>query len=70
MTKEEICDSNKDLLTAVDVSNVLGASPNTIRRQAHDDPDLLGFPVSVRGCMVRIPRIPFIRFMGWGESNV
>lgn len=63
MTLEEIKCSDKLFLTAVDIAPVLGACPDTIRDQAHENPEYLGFPVSVMGKMVRIPRIPFIYFV-------
>ncbi len=61
VTFEEIKSSNKDFLYAEDIQNVLDANPNTIRKQAHDNPTALGFPVVVCGTRVRIPRKPFIR---------
>lgn len=63
MTFEEIKSSDKDFLYAEDIQSVLGANPNTIRKQAHDDPAALGFPVVVCGTRVRIPRKPFIKFI-------
>ena len=49
-------------ITAADVAPVLGSDQQTIRLQAHKDPQKLGFPVSVAGRRVKIYRIPFIQF--------
>ena len=68
MTLEELRKSNAIWLTAAEIAPILGANPNTIRFQAHENPQALGFPVSVCGKMVRIPRVPFLRFLGTEES--
>lgn len=47
-------------------SRVLGCKPNNLRVAARQRPELLGFPVIVMGSRVRIPRIPFIRFLEGG----
>lgn len=64
MTIEEIKASDKLTLTAADVGPVLGSDPAVIRIQARIDPDALGFPVSVIGNRVKIPRLPFLEFLG------
>lgn len=45
-------------------STVVGSDPQLIRYQAKHNPQRLGFPVIVTGNRVKIPRIPFLRFMG------
>lgn len=47
---------------AKDVAPILGSDQQDIRGQARERPDLLGFPVSVIGKIVKIPRLPFIQF--------
>ena len=64
MTVEEIKLSNADVLTAADVAGVLGCKPYSIIVQAKTAPAALGFPVSVIGSRVKIPRIPFLKFLG------
>lgn len=56
--------ADREFFTADEVCNVLGTNPQTIRDTARQRPELLGFPVMITGCRVRIPRIPFLRFMG------
>lgn len=68
MTLDEITASDEPFLNAQDVSDLLHCDPHAIRVQAQSDPDLIGFPVSVIGKRVRIPRIPFLRFIGKEES--
>lgn len=67
MTIEEIRTSDKTMLTAADVAEVLGVDQQGIRIMAHEQPDKLGFPIMVtgrKGRSVRIPRVPFLRFLG------
>lgn len=64
MTIDEIRACEKVFLTPKDISELLQADPNTIRAQAHDDPTKLGFSVIVLGSYVKIPRIPFLKFIG------
>jgi len=69
MTVEEIKVSSAVFLTAADIAPVIGCDPNWIRRAAHDAPELIGFPVCVIGTRTRIPRKPFLAFIGEGESD-
>ena len=55
---------DKEFFTAQDVCGVLNCDPQNIRDTARQRPYLLGFPVVLMGSRVRIPRIPFLRFMG------
>ena len=56
--------ADREFFTPQEVSFVLGADPQTIRLQARLRPELLNFPVIVMGNRVKIPRIPFLRYMG------
>lgn len=69
MTLEELEACPKAVVTAADIADILGASPNTIRSQAQECPEKLGFPVIVMGSRVKIPRIPFIMFMNGYETR-
>jgi len=66
MTLQEIEKTNKDILLASDVADLLEADPQDIRDQAHRDPSKLGFPVIVTGSRVKIPREGFLHFMKYG----
>lgn len=63
VTLEELKNCKNDFVTAADVAGILGTDPNSLRWQAREEPALLGFPVIVIKSRVKIPRIPFIRFM-------
>lgn len=54
-------------LTPSQVASVLRCTPYSINLMASDDQmrSRLGFPVFVLGTRVKIPRIPFLRAMGW-----
>ena len=60
---EELKALNVDFVTAKDVSQILGCRPQSIRNQAHKNAGLLGFPVTVLGNKVLIPRKSFIAFL-------
>ena len=55
---------DREWFTVTEISGVLNADPQTIRITARQRPELLGFPVIVSGNRVKVPRIPFLRFMG------
>lgn len=63
-TIAEIQSCNKDFLTPDDISGVLGSNPHTIRVTARQRPDLIGFEFTFSGNRMKIPRVPFLRFMG------
>lgn len=59
-------------LTPDIVGKIIGSTPNSIRvmAQTQEGRQALGFPVIRLGSDTRIPRAPFLRFMGWeGKIN-
>lgn len=64
MTLEEMKNSDKLFLTPADVAGVMGSSPHCIRCTAKQRPELLGFEFTFSGCHMKIPRIPFLRWLG------
>lgn len=64
MTLKELRELEREYLTADQIAGVLGSDPQTIRTAARADPQRLGFPVIVIGSRVKIPRVPFLRYMG------
>ncbi len=67
MTLEEIKASDKVMLNAVDVAEILETDPHSIRIMAHEHPAALGFPVTIcgdKGRRVKIPRVQFLRYLG------
>jgi hypothetical protein len=63
MNLEQIKKSNKVFLTCTDVSGVLKCNAYTLHKQAQQRPEMLGFPVICIGNRVKIPRIPFLKFI-------
>lgn len=61
---ELACRVDREWFTVTEISGVLNANPHTLRVTARQRPDLLGFPVVVAGNRVKVPRIPFLRYMG------
>ena len=63
-TLDDLCVSSKPFFTPGDICGVLGSNPQTIRVTARQRPDLIGFEFTFAGNRMKIPRIPFLRFMG------
>jgi len=63
ITLNDLAAIDRDWLTPAQIAPVLGTDPNMIRWQAHENRAALGFPVIVCGTRVKIPKIPFIKFM-------
>lgn len=55
---------DREWFTVAEICGVLNADPQTLRLTARQRPELLGFPVIVAGNRVKVPRIPFLRYMG------
>lgn len=68
MTLAEIKASDKLFLTPSEIAPVLGVNPYSINLQAQSDPAKLGFEVMVIGRRVKIPRIPFLKWIE-GETE-
>lgn len=62
MTLQEIRETDKAFLLPKDVAEVLGSNEQTIRVSARLG--VLGFPVTFVGNRTKIPRIPFLRYLG------
>lgn len=69
MTLQEIMDSDKVFLVPKDIAPVLGCDAYNISVAARDCPENLGFPVVRIGSRTKIPRIPFLRFIGYAKDN-
>lgn len=71
MTIQEMLASEAEVLPPTDVAEVLKCDPQYVRLTARDRPEALGFPVIVVGKRVKIPRMPFLRRMGYltGEGS-
>lgn len=68
MTLEEIAAIPDEVLTAAQIAPVCRMDQETIRGQARERPELLGFPVIVAGRQVRIPKRAFVRYMQGGKE--
>lgn len=63
MTLKDIEQMDVMTLTPAQVADVLGADAQAIRVTARSHPEWLGYPVTCSGNRVKIPRIPFIKFL-------
>lgn len=66
MTLDEIRKSDKVFLLPKDIAPVIGSNEQTIRVAARMG--VLGFPVTFVGNRTKIPRIPFLKYIG-GECH-
>lgn len=67
MTIDEILALNRATLTPAEAASVIGCDPQAIRMAARDMPEKLLFPVIRVGTRTKIPRIPFLRALGYEE---
>lgn len=65
MTIAEIKQSDKPMLRPADIAPVLQMDAQAIRDTAAYEPERLGFPVIRIGRRTKIPRIPFLKFLGY-----
>ena len=63
MTLEQMKKSTETVLPVYQVAEAIGISAERIMEQARKDPGKLAFPVVVACDTVRVPRIPFIKFL-------
>lgn len=61
---ESVMNSDECTITPAKAAPILGSDPHTIRVQARLCPERLGFPVIVARSRVKIPRIPFLKYIG------
>lgn len=69
MTLTEIKGLDKPFLTPKEVAGVLRSDPQTIRVTARTAPERVGFPFTFTGNRMKIPRIPFLKFMEGRETE-
>ena len=67
LTLQSIALMDKPFLTPEEATDILGCQPQLIRKTATtlEGRQNLGFPVVRIGTHTKIPRIPFLRYMGW-----
>lgn len=63
MTMEQIKACTDTVLPVYQIAETLGISAERLMEQARKDPGKLAFPVVVACDTVRVPRIPFIKFL-------
>lgn len=68
MTLIEIKGLDKPFLTPKEVAGVLGSDPQTIRVTARTAPERVGYPFTFTGNRMKIPRIPFLKFIEGREN--
>lgn len=68
MTINDVRKSNKLYLTPAEVAELLNCDPQAIRDAARHNPEQLGFPTMRVGNRTKIPRMPFLRWMGIEEE--
>lgn len=64
MTLDEIKSSTKMFLIPADIASILETDPHTIRCTARENPELIGYPFTFCGCRMKIPRVPFLQWLG------
>jgi hypothetical protein len=70
LTIEQMLTTTQNIFVPTEVASVLNMNPHTIRVFARKAPHLLGFPVIVIGSRTRIPRVPFLKYLGYEVKNM
>lgn len=68
MTIEEIRASDKTMLTPTDIAPILGCHPYSLNLTARNNIKALGFPASLVGTRLKIPRVGFLRWFDGQEA--
>lgn len=63
ITLEEIEEIPRDYLLPVEVADYLHIYPQNLRIALRKDKSMLGVPAIIVGKMIKIPKIPFVKFM-------
>ena len=66
MTLNDIRQIDREYLLPREVADILGTDAQAIRVCARSNPAALGFPVVRLGTRIKVPRLPFLRFMEGG----
>ena len=61
---QALIESDKVFLSPADVAPILGMDPHSIRLASRQRPELLKFEFIISGNRTKIPRIPFLRYIG------
>lgn len=61
---QAIRESEEPCITPAMAAKVIGCDPNWIRQAAKTEPSKLGFRVIRIKDQTKIPRVPFLRYMG------
>ena len=69
MTLDDLKRLDREFLTPAQVAEILNCSAHGVRVWARQRPDGLGFPVCIIGTRVKIPKRPFLRFMGVPDAE-
>lgn len=64
MSIDDLKQEDAAFITPKVAAQYLGCDPHWLRLVARQQPERLGFPVCCIRSRVKIPRIPFIKFLG------
>lgn len=67
MTIEEMRNSKESTVPVYEIAKIVGISAERLMGQAKEDQSKLSFPVIVAFDTVRVPRVPFLKFLGLEE---
>ena len=69
MTIDDVKRMDSAMIVPAVAAAVIGCDPNRLRVVARQRPYLLGFPTVIIGNRVKIPRLPFIKFLEEGVTG-
>ena len=64
MRMDDLLKIDRDYLLPTEVATYLHVHPQALRKKIREDNNFLGTRAIVIGKMIKIPKIPFLRYMG------
>jgi hypothetical protein len=70
MTMDDLVRMNSAVIPGTWAAQVMGMNPTRLVGYARDRPDLLQFPFQLSGNHVKIPRVPFLKWLGVTDEQI
>jgi len=69
-TKDDLLRMDRDVITGTMAAEVLGMHPSRLIGYARERPEAIQFGYQLSGNRMKIPRIPFLRWLGCTEEEI
>ena len=69
-TLDDLLRMNTPTIPGTWAAQVIGMDPTRLIGYAREKPDLVNFPYQLSGNRMRVPRVPFLRWIGCTEEEI